>query len=62
MFINITRATIEVPGQTPSTFMEKGVGFKSGKYYMSYINKTHYPHPSETKVGGNLTAILPNTT
>lgn len=30
IFINITQATIEVPGQILPTFMKKDVGFKSG--------------------------------
>lgn len=39
-FINIIQATTEVPGQTPPTFMGKGAGFKSVKYYMNYIKHT----------------------
>ena len=38
IFINITQAIIEVPEQTPPTFMGKGVGFKGDKCYMSYTN------------------------
>lgn len=30
--INITQATMEVPGQTPPTFTAKRVGLKSVKY------------------------------
>lgn len=59
-FINITQTTTEVPGQTSPTFMGKGVGFKSGKYYMNYINTLFLSFRNQN--GENPTAILPNTT